>query len=281
MGSELLANDERIMFLDRNRVLYFGLLGQPSIRELGAIVVYCSLGNPFQLQLGSQQCKKVLFAALPPYTPHKISSPDRLVGLLLIEPESVDPERLDFLRPDDGGSQALNAVGQRIFALYSTIANGWLKREFEFSNLDEAVFGNPLGPRKFDDRIQRVIDQIVDQRCGQFSAEACALSVGLSFSRFLHLFRDEVGTTFRRFRAWKRARSLLDYVSLQPNLMDIALETGYADASHFSHSIRQIYGLKPREIFAGSRHLDVRSIGESRPEKVNDYLQPAMSFANM
>ena len=56
---------------------------------------------------------------------------------------------------------------------------------------------------------------------------------------------------------WKRARSLLQYVNLDANLTDVALEVGYPDASHFSHSIRQIYGLKPKDIFAGSRRLNV------------------------
>jgi AraC-like DNA-binding protein len=40
-------------------------------------------------------------------------------------------------------------------------------------------------------------------------------------------------------------------------LTDVALDAGYPDATHFSHSIRQVYGLTPRSIFAGSRKLAV------------------------
>jgi AraC-like DNA-binding protein len=80
----------------------------------------------------------------------------------------------------------------------------------------------------------------------------------LSFSRFLHLFKQEVGAPFRSFRTWKRARNLLNYVvHTDCNLSYIALDTGYPDSTHFSHSIRQVYGLKPSEIFAGSRRLAV------------------------
>jgi len=79
----------------------------------------------------------------------------------------------------------------------------------------------------------------------------------LSFSRFLHLFKQEVGAPFRSFRTWKRARSLLHYVNRESNLAHVALDAGYPDSTHFSHSIRQVYGLKPKDIFAGSRRLAV------------------------
>jgi AraC-like DNA-binding protein len=43
------------------------------------------------------------------------------------------------------------------------------------------------------------------------------------------------------------------------NLLDVALNAGYADSTHFSHSIRQFYGYTPRDIFAGSRRLAIFS----------------------
>ena len=89
------------------------------------------------------------------------------------------------------------------------------------------------------------------------AAEDCAQQVELSFSRFLHLFRENVGAPFRSFRTWKRARSLLHYVNRDANLAHVALDTGYPDSTHFSHSIRQIYGMKPKDMFAGSRRLAI------------------------
>lgn len=41
------------------------------------------------------------------------------------------------------------------------------------------------------------------------------------------------------------------------NLAQLALDAGYPDSTHFSRSIRLAYGLKPRDIFAGSRRLAV------------------------
>ena len=50
-----------------------------------------------------------------------------------------------------------------------------------------------------------------------------------------------------------------DRLTGEANLTDVALIAGYPDSSHFSHSIRQVYGLKPKAIFAGSRNLAVYS----------------------
>jgi AraC-like DNA-binding protein len=114
-----------------------------------------------------------------------------------------------------------------------------------------------LAPRLIDARIRQVVDGIKRDPSAPMSAQDCARSVHLSFSRFLHLFKQEVGVPFRSFRSWKRARSLLHHVNRDANLAHVALDTGYPDSTHFSHSIRQVYGLKPSDIFAGSRRLAI------------------------
>ena len=81
------------------------------------------------------------------------------------------------------------------------------------------------------------------------TAADCAASAGLSPSRFLHLFKEQTGVSFRAFRAWKRARHLLHFANQDINLAHLAQDIGYPDSTHFSHSIRRFYGLKPRAIF--------------------------------
>ena len=47
------------------------------------------------------------------------------------------------------------------------------------------------------------------------------------------------------------------------NLAHLAQDIGYPDSTHFSHSIRRFYGLKPRAIFVGSRDLAIYRSGET------------------
>ena len=97
---------------------------------------------------------------------------------------------------------------------------------------------------------------------------SCAAEAGLSASRFLHLFKEETGISFRSFRAWKRARHLLHFANQDLNLAHLAQDIGYPDSTHFSHSIRRFYGLMPRAIFSGSRDLAIYRSGGPAGEVV-------------
>ena len=98
------------------------------------------------------------------------------------------------------------------------------------------------------------------------TAASCAAQAGLSASRFLHLFKEQTGISFRSFRAWKRARHLLHFANQDLNLAHLAQDIGYPDSTHFSHSIRRFYGLKPRAIFSGSRDLAIYRGGQAAGE---------------
>jgi AraC-like DNA-binding protein len=190
--------------------------------------------------------------------PHRVVSEEALILNQLIESESVDPAQLpDFLQ-HCGAVEAPDFV-QRVRAAHVQLLAAAGRESFDGLDFDTLFFGAPLAPRAIDARIRQVVARIVADPALPASAEACAASVQLSFSRFLHLFKQEIGVPFRAFRAWKRARSLLRRVRQSASLTDIALDAGYPDSTHFSHSIRQVYGLAPSEIVAGSRRLAVHS----------------------
>ena len=58
-------------------------------------------------------------------------------------------------------------------------------------------------------------------------------------------------------------QSLLKYVTQDANLTEIAHHAGYPDSAHFSRSIRQVFGLQPKEVMAGSRRLAMHGASES------------------
>ena len=125
----------------------------------------------------------------------------------------------------------------------------------------------PLLPqRKLDPRVVRAIARIGKFSGEPVTADICAAEAGLSASRFLHLFKQETGISFRSFRAWKRARHLLHFANQDLNLAHLAQDIGYPDSTHFSHSIRRFYGLKPRAIFSGSRDLAIYRSGQATEE---------------
>ncbi|MBL8349055.1 MAG: helix-turn-helix transcriptional regulator [Burkholderiaceae bacterium] len=263
------------MWLNNDRVFYAGLLGPVSVRTMGGWLVYVSLGAPLRIALGDAASGTLAgdapwqtteLAVVPPYTPHRLACDERLICSITVEPETVDEAALPaWLRAHAGAVPQTHPEYARMLQRVRT-AHAWLRsrgREIDLqtTGFDECFFGQTLAPRRLDARIARVLEDMRNDPSRNTTAQQCAEAVGLSFSRFLHLFKAEVGTPFRSLRTWKRARSLLHHVTRETNLVHVALDTGYPDSTHFSHSIRQVYGLKPRDLFAGSRKLTV--LGDS------------------
>lgn len=265
----------RVMWLNNDRVFYAGLLGVVSVRTMGGWLVYASLGAPLRIALEDADAgisaadapwRPAQLAVVPPWVPHRVACDERLICSITIEPETVDEAALPaWLRQHAGPVPASHPDVLPMLQRLRT-AHAWLRTpgqqvQWQTACFDQALFDQVLAPRRIDPRIAQVLQGMRDDPAQGSTAQDCAARVGLSFSRFLHLFKAEVGTPFRSLRTWKRARSLLHHVTRDTNLVHVALDTGYPDSTHFSHSIRQVYGLKPRDLFAGSRQLTV--LGDS------------------
>ncbi len=252
---------ERVMWLNADRVLYVGLLGEPSVRTFGAFSIYVSLRRPHRICVNGGKWEETQFSVVPPYVGHRIESDDRMICNILIESETVRLSDLpEHIRNGRGAVDAPEALQTMRDALdkFRRCASRQYARTEDF---DENFFGEALPTRALDRRIGTVLDKIKCDPNSHTSAEECAVACHLSVSRFLHLFKAEVGSPFRSFRTWQRARSVLYYVTQSANLANIALDVGYPDSTHFSHSIRQIYGLTPKSIFAGCRKLALYGSG--------------------
>jgi AraC-like DNA-binding protein len=251
----------RLMWLTTHRVFYAGLLGPVGERVLGGWGIYVSTAasDPIRVRIGNGAWQGGELLVVPPQVPHRVESAHPLVLNILLESDSVEPSQLPAFLQVCGRSEAPRFV-QRVRDMHARLlAASGSHQSFEGFDFDALFFGEALAPRRLDARIERVIERINADPSAATSAEECAREVHLSFSRFLHLFKEETGVPFRSFRAWKRARSLLRRVRQSASLTDIALDAGYPDSTHFSHSIRQVYGLAPSEIVAGSRRLAVHS----------------------
>jgi AraC-like DNA-binding protein len=271
---------KRFMWITPGRVFYSGLLGAPSTRRLGGWIVYFSADVPFSLCIGSHAPAKELWplgtvAIVPPYQPHIVVSAVRHLSNIILEPESVDSSRLagplgTLLR---GGGGVFDGRHPQATALRVMLgdARDRLGRvpgplAADDGALDRFVFGAPLPKPDLDARIAKVVELLDDGGEAELSAHMLAAAAQLSFSRFVHLFKQEVGVPLRTFRSWKRARSLLHLVTQDDtSLTEIAQRTGYPDSTHFSHSIRQVFGLQPKELMAGSRRITL--VSEQEPSR--------------
>ena len=105
------------------------------------------------------------------------------------------------------------------------------------------IIAGPEAPATIDERIRAVMNTIVDDPAGQAGAAELAADLGISTSRFLHLFSADAGTSFRRYRLWARLLSVAGAVVEGVDLTRAAADAGFASASHFSDTFRTLFGL--------------------------------------
>lgn len=243
-----------LMLISRERVFYAGLLGRPRQRTSGGFNIYVALHGTLRIVLGSGGTRGEM-AVVGPYTAHSLVSDHPSVICLVIEPETVTVGTLAALEARLRGPSG-PAMAARIRGAYEALRITGRRNGFTTSEFDTIFFGTELQPRPVDPRIAGAIGRLNDFSSVATAME-CAAAARLSQSRFLHLFKEQTGISFRAFRAWKRARQLLHFVNEDINLAHLAQDIGYPDSTHFSHSIRRFYGLKPRAIFIGSRDLAI------------------------
>lgn len=255
-----LSSAARVMWVTPDRVFYAGLLGNPTELVRGAIVLYFALEAPVRLSVQGGPWQTGEAMLVQPYVPHRVACDARHMGAVYVEPETVDLAQLPPGLRHHSGTLDLPGLAAHLRACHERVLEMDHHGDLQPEDFDPLFFGGGLARRQLDPRIARVLASIKANPSAAATAEECARQVNLSFSRFLHLFKADVGVPFRSFRTWRRARSLLHYVGRNYNLAQVALDIGYPDSTHFSHSIRQIYGHKPRDIFAGSRKL--RMLGQ-------------------
>lgn len=256
--------NEKVMFFGRNRVFYHGLIGRVDRQRLnGAFTIYAAQGSVLCFSVGSGSRRFAPIAAVPPHTPHMVRSTEDRVSVILIEPESVADAELDALRARIEDPERGTELWWRIGDALSALRAGDFPAGMAAEAFDRTVLGQALSPRDLDPRIGHALALFETSDLGDaLTVDDIARAVRLSASRFLRLFKEQTGLRFRSYRMWRRARAFLPHAANAGNLAHLALELGYPDSTHFSHSIRRVYGLKPRSILEGSQRLQV--IGQSK-----------------
>lgn len=184
-------------------------------------------------------------ASIPPSLWHELSFDDEPFSTLYVEPGCGG---LAALRPllspavEAGGALGGVSEGARTFrALYEGSIHG--------KHVDVVLaelLASSRQPRQplsldLDPRIVAVIDSLADE-AGAAAVEHIAQKVGLSPSRFQHLFTGQIGIPFRRYRAWQRLRRAWRKIANGATITAAAHEAGFFDSAHFAHEYRRTFG---------------------------------------
>ena len=106
-----------------------------------------------------------------------------------------------------------------------------------------------------DARVQRALEQVDALLSGKVSAAALAEAAHVSLSQLERLFSAQLGLPVRRLVLWRRLRLAIRFILLGSTLTDAAHGAGFADAAHFSRTMRSLFGVRADRSL---RRLDVK-----------------------
>jgi AraC-like DNA-binding protein len=116
-------------------------------------------------------------------------------------------------------------------------------------------------PPSLDPRVKRVLRSLPNRLAEEVdvSLDGVAASVGLSPSRFMHLFTTSVGVPLRPYVLWLRLQRAAGELAHGKSVADAAHAAGFADAAHFTRTFRRMIGATPRQVIR--RGLAARDFG--------------------
>lgn len=140
--------------------------------------------------------------------------------------------------------------------------------DLAFNALEEFILWcesfNPRQPlARLDRRVRTAVEWLASHYAKPVSLEDVAKEVGLSLSRFAHLFREQVGVSPQRFLESQRigrARQLLE--TTDETAASIADAVGYQSPFYFSLRFKKVTGFSPTDYRARHRRYPV---GKNEP----------------
>ena len=78
----------------------------------------------------------------------------------------------------------------------------------------------------------------------------------LSQSRFLHLFKEQTGITYRRAQLWVKIQKAISLFG-RMSFTEIAHQVGFSDSAHLSRTFKENFGFSPRDFIKLSQFIQV------------------------
>ncbi|MGR9088771.1 MAG: helix-turn-helix domain-containing protein [Gammaproteobacteria bacterium] len=229
------------------RTFFTGPLYRCASHQHGAPVFLASLYGKFHLRLHGGDWLRCRTAIIPAGVVHELEVGGEPITVLYIEPTVAGA---DAFKPLVTNSRALNGAligngGEITFLrdLYeSRYQSDWTAEALQ----DLLGYANCRAQTSaIDPRLQRIVEHLHIHGDDLTPLAALTAQVGLSPSRFQHLFTEQIGVPYRRYRAWNRMRQALGEIVRGQNFTAAAHAAGFTDSAHFCHDFRKIFGAPP------------------------------------
>lgn len=236
------------------RTFFCGPLYHCAGHQHGAPVFLAGLYGKFRLRMEGGDWLSCRNAIIPAGVVHELEVGGEPIAVLYIEPSVAGATAF---KPLIGSSREVNGglVGNRgEFALMRELYESRYRGDWTADALRDLVdfairrSSEPV----IDPRLQKIVESLHASDGELMPLTLLAAQAGLSASRFQHLFSQQIGVPFRRYRAWSRMRQALIRIVSGDNFTTAAHAAGFSDSPHFSHDFRKTFGAAPS---VSLRHL--------------------------
>ncbi len=234
---------DALWHVDEGRTFFAGPLDYNASHQHGAPVYLAGLYGSFGLRMEGGAWLSCRTAVIPAGVRHELDLGGNPLGVFYIEPNLAGTDALTPLvrnsREVDGAFVGNTGEVSLLRTLYEDRAG---TRWAGLALNDLLGFAKRRATRQIDPRVSRVVENLSARYEDVTLVAPLAGSAGLSASRFQHLFTQEVGVPFRRYRAWQRMRAAIREIVRGSNFTTAAHAAGFSDQAHFAHDFRRTFG---------------------------------------
>lgn len=244
------------IFIWANRVLFFGPLQKLEFHSMGTVAINIGLYQPFYLKTANGLYQPYRCAIIPAGYQHELQASRSVIASLMIEKNSPDFIQLKKHFPFCT-STVTRMEGTEWVRCFQKIYQEKPEKTQINQLINQLLKISEETKKIIDPRIEYIMQAIQQDIDNEFDQNDLAALVGLSASRFRHLFREQSDIPYRRYRLWRRVILAIAALHKVDNLTHAAMEAGFTDSAHFNRCFRHTFGINPSIVFKNIDRFDV------------------------
>lgn len=234
--------------------VFSGPLGRNASHSHAVPVYVTGVYGTFGLRINGGKWLSCRTAVIPAGLPYEFDVGGNPLSVVYLEPTIAGVEALTPLirnaREENG---ALVGSAGEISLMRELFEDRDSTQWAGFALKDIVGFSKRQASNSIDPRALRAVKQLQNNYAELTPVDELAKSVGLSSSRFQHVFSQAVGAPIRRYRSWHRMRGAIREIVKGSNFTQAAHAAGYTDQPHFIRDCRRIFGATPSKGLKGIR----------------------------
>lgn len=228
-------------------------------RRYATNVILAITDTPFRLRLPHRPILLCHAALCASRAPRCVDATDTPFLSFNLDPGSADARRLEALMK----GQTVMWLDRSRFDRADSDFHALLQEPVDArrahnaaGQIVHALLGATASSPPLDPRIESVLAHLRTQGASDINLREMSELSGLSASRLMHLFSQQVGLPMSQFLLWGKMRHATSLMQSGKTLTEIAQSCGFSDSSHLTRTFKTFYGIKP-SVLSNSNYVQL------------------------